>query len=394
MTRPLNFVMISPHFPTNFEPFAHRLRANGFNTLGIADTPYEELSDSLKTALTEYYRVDNMEDYDQVYRAVAYFAHKYGRIDRIESHNEYWLELDARLRTDFNVFGYKNDDMLSIKTKRQMKEIFRQTGIKVARGEVFHSDDEARNLAKELGFPVIIKPNSGVGASDTYKIKSQAELEDFLGHQTPNVEYIMEEFIDGDIITFDGLTDHDGNIVFYSGLEYSEAVLDTLDHDNDMFYYIPRKFSPELIELGKQCVKAFNVKERFFHFEFFRVKKTKDLMALEINCRPPGGLTIDMWDYADDFDIFDQYAKIVRDNQFTADVQHRYNVVYISRKANRNYAHSLEDIQAHFGDKIILIQSVPGVFAQIMGEVGILARTQTMDELRELVGYAQEKRRN
>ncbi|WP_057490602.1 ATP-grasp domain-containing protein [Streptococcus orisasini] len=391
MDRKMNFVMISPHFPTNFETFAHRLHENGINTLGIADSPYEELSQGLRDHLTEYYRVDNMEDYDQVYRAVAYFAHKYGRIDRIESHNEYWLELDAHLRTDFNVFGYKNEDMLSIKTKAQMKEIFRKTGLKVARGRVFTSADDARALTKELDFPVIIKPNSGVGASDTYKIKSEQELEDFFGYRNPQVEYIMEEFIDGDIVTFDGLTDHEGNIVFYSSLEYSEAVLDTVEKDGDMFYYVPRDIAPELIELGKKCVQAFNVKERFFHFEFFRIKKTKDLMALEVNCRPPGGLTIDMWNYADDFDIFDQYAKVVKDNQFTADVQHRYNVVYISRKANKNYVHSIADIEAKYGHHIIDIESVPGIFAKIMGEVGILARTETMDELREIVQFAQAK---
>ena len=157
MSRPLNFIMISPHFPTNFETFAVRMREYGINTLGIADAPYEHLSETLRHSLTEYYRVDNMEDYEQVYRAVAYFAHKYGRIDRIESHNEYWLELDAKLRTDFNVFGYKSEDMLAIKTKAQMKEIFRKTGLKVAKGRVFKDDDDARNLAKELGFPVIIR---------------------------------------------------------------------------------------------------------------------------------------------------------------------------------------------------------------------------------------------
>ncbi|MGT2948228.1 ATP-grasp domain-containing protein [Streptococcus devriesei] len=391
MDRNMNFIMISPHFPANFETFAHRLYENGINTLGIADSPYEELSQGLRDHLTEYYRVDNMEDYDQVYRAVAYFAHKYGRIDRIESHNEYWLELDAHLRTDFNVFGYKNEDMLSIKTKAQMKEIFRQTGLKVARGRVFTSDDDARALTKELGFPVIIKPNSGVGASDTYKIKSEQELEDFFGYRNAAVEYIMEEFIDGDIVTFDGLTDHEGNIVFYSSLEYSEAVLDTVEKDGDMFYYVPRDIAPELIKLGEKCVEAFKVKERFFHFEFFRIKETKELMALEVNCRPPGGLTIDMWNYADDFDIFDQYAKVVKNNQFTADVQHRYNVVYISRKANKHYAHTLEEIKAKYGHHIIDIESVPGIFAKIMGEVGILARTATMDELREIVSFAQAK---
>lgn len=391
MSRKMNFVMISPHFPANFETFAVRLHEAGFNTLGIADTPYHELSEGLRNNLTEYFKVDDMEDYDQVYRAVAYFAHKYGRIDRIESHNEYWLELDAKLRTDFNVFGYKNEDMLSIKTKRQMKEIFRDHGLKVAAGDVFHSDDEARKLAKKLKFPVIIKPNSGVGASDTYKIKSKEELEDFFGYKTEGVEYIMEEFIDGDIVTFDGLTDHEGNIVFYSSLEYSEAVLDTVEKDGDMFYYVPREISDELVKLGKVCVEAFNVKERFFHFEFFRVKKTKELMALEVNCRPPGGLTIDMWNYSNDFDVFREYANIVRDNLFEAEILRPYNVVYISRKANQNYVNSLDAVWEHFGDKIISIQSVPGVFAKIMGENGILARTQTMEEMRELVQFAQVK---
>ncbi|AHG76560.1 Phosphoribosylglycinamide synthetase [Mannheimia varigena USDA-ARS-USMARC-1296] len=395
MSRPLNFVMISPHFPTNFETFAVRLRETGFNTLGIADTPYEQLSETLRNNLTEYYRVDNMEDYEQVYRAVAYFAHKYGRIDRIESHNEYWLELDAKLRTDFNVFGYKSDDMLAIKTKAQMKEVFRKAGLKVAQGRVFKDDEDARKLAKQLKFPVIIKPNSGVGASDTYKIKTVEELEAFFGYKNPNVEYIMEEFIAGDIITFDGLTDRDGNIVFYSSLEYSEAVLDTVSKDGDMFYYVPREISEKLVEMGKVCVKAFNVRERFFHFEFFRVKgekgKKEEILPLEINCRPPGGLTIDMWNYANDFDVFREFANIVKENKFYSDIQHPWNVVYISRKANQNYVNSIEAVCAKFAGNIISVQTVPGVFAKIMGEHGILARTETIEQMREIAQFAQAK---
>lgn len=391
MQRPMNFVMISPHFPANFETFAVRLRESGFNTLGIADTPYEQLSEVLRNSLTEYYRVDNMEDYEQVYRAVGYFAHKYGRIDRVESHNEYWLELDAKLRTDFNVSGYKNEDMLAIKTKAQMKEVFRKAGLKVAKGRVFKDDEDARKLAKELKFPVIIKPNSGVGASDTYKIKSADELEAFFGYKNAHVEYIMEEFIEGDIVTFDGLTDKDGNIVFYSSLEYSEVVLDTVEKDNDMFYYVPREIKQDLVKLGEKCVEAFKVRERFFHFEYFRVKKTGELMPLEINCRPPGGLTIDMWNYANDFDVFKEYANIVKENKFYSNITHPWNVVYISRKANKNYKHSIDEVCQKYAGNIISVQTVPGVFAKIMGEHGILARTETMEQMHEIVRFAQEK---
>lgn len=391
MAERLNFVMISPHFPHNFTTFAERLYENGINTLGVADVAYEELSENVRQHLTEYYRVDDLHDYDQVYRAVAYFAHKYGRIDRIESHNEYWLELDAKLRTDFNVFGFKNADMLAIKTKRQMKEVFRQQGLTVAAGDTFKTDKEAKTLAKSLGFPIIVKPNSGVGSSDTYKLNNAKELDEFLAKRSAAVDYIMEEFIDGDIVTFDGLVDHDGKLVYYSSLEYSEAVLDTVANGTDMYYYLPRDIDEKLVELGKVCVEAFHIRERFFHFEFFRIRETGELIPLEVNCRPPGGVTIDMWNYANDFDIFQEYANVVKENSFKAESKRPYYVCYISRREDKDYAHRLDEVAQYFGEHLVSIASVPGVFSNIMGEHGIVARCETIDTMRDLIRYAHEK---
>lgn len=387
MNRKLNFVMISPHFPKNYETFAHRLKEAGINTLGIADASYDELSDGLKSALTEYYRVDDMNDYDQLYRAVGYFAHKYGKIDRIESHNEYWLETDAKLRTDFNVFGFKDEDMESVKTKSKMKEIFRKNKIPVAKGRVFNDDKDARALSEELGFPVIVKPNSGVGASDTYKIKSKQELEDFFIRKTQGVTYIMEEYIDGDIVTFDGLVDRDGNIVFSSTLTFSTAVLNIISDPEDMYYFIPREVPKDLLKLGEKCVKAFGIKERFFHFEFFRTKPKGKLMALEINCRPPGGLTIDMFNYANDFDIFKEYANLVKYNEFRAEITRPYNCMYIARKCHKNYVHSIDDIKNKYGENLVDIQSVPGVFSAIMGNEGYIFKTTDLDKMFEIIQY-------
>ena len=105
----MNLVFISPHFPATYSHFCAGLRANGVNVLGIADAPYESLSNELKESLTEYYRVDNMEDYEQMFKAVAFLSYKYGKIDWIESNNEYWLEQDAKLREDGSGWNiYKN----------------------------------------------------------------------------------------------------------------------------------------------------------------------------------------------------------------------------------------------------------------------------------------------
>lgn len=391
MKNKLNFVMISPHFPENFVTFAQRLREAGMNTLGIADAPYEQLPQLLKDSLTDYYRVDNMEDYDQVYRAVAFFAHKYGQIDRIESHNEYWLELDARLRTDFNVFGYKTSDLNAIKRKSSMKEVFRSIDLPVAEGEVFANQEEANALVQKLGFPVIIKPDSGVGAGDTYKIKNQAELDHFFTIYRSDLSYIMEEFIPGGIETFDGLTDHEGNIVYYSSLIYNVAVLETVEKNDDMYFFLSREVDDNLLAMGQKMVKAFNVRERFFHFEFFRTEDGRAL-PLEVNMRPPGGSSIDMFNYANDIDIFKEYANIVKDNQFKTEITRPYYCGYVSRKySNNHYVYNNEAVRAQLGDSLIDILTISGIFAEIMGDEGYLVRTPSEEQLYEYMNFIRQK---
>ena len=209
----MNVVMVSPHFPPNFYHFCAALRRAGANVLGIADAPYEELRPELQDALTEYYRVPDALDYDQLLRGVAYLTFRHGKMDWLESHNEFWLETDARLRTDFNIPGIKNDLITDIKAKSRMKARFIAAGVPVARGRVVHTPDEARRFIAETGYPVVAKPDIGVGAAHTYRINDDAELARFFEAKPP-IDYIMEEFISGVIYSFDGLADREGNPVF------------------------------------------------------------------------------------------------------------------------------------------------------------------------------------
>lgn len=117
----MNYIAISPYYPHNFQPFVHRLNEAGVNVLGIGEEPYEQLGTALQHSLTEYFRVNDLENEDEVKRAVAFLFHKYGPVDRIESNNEHWLELDAKLREQFNVFGNKPDDLKKAKFKSKMK---------------------------------------------------------------------------------------------------------------------------------------------------------------------------------------------------------------------------------------------------------------------------------
>ena len=104
-----NFVFISPNFPMTYWKFCRELKNNGMRVLGIGDCPYNELLQELRDSLHEYYKVSSLENYDEVFKAVAFFTFKYGKIDWLESNNEYWLMRDAALRTEFNITtGPKN----------------------------------------------------------------------------------------------------------------------------------------------------------------------------------------------------------------------------------------------------------------------------------------------
>jgi len=379
----MNFVYLSPHFPPNYYQFCVHLHNLGANVLGLADEPYDRLSPGLRAALSEYYRVGDMHNYDELLRALGHFTHRYGKLDRLDSLNEYWLETEARLRTDFNIFGLKTEDMPQIKRKSRMKQVYIKAGIPVARGGVVHTLAQAKKLVEETGYPLVAKPDSGVGAAATYKIHNPQELENFFEVKPP-VEYIMEEFIHGQICTFDGLTDRDGNLVFMNSLVYNMGIMETVNEDALVYYYSLREIPTDLEEAGRKLVKAFDVRERFFHFEFFRTLDEGKLVGLEVNMRPPGGMTTDMFNYANDIDIYKEFAFVVVHNRFTAQATRPYHCVYIGRKLNRHYRYSHEEILRMFGDKIVHSEAVSGIFSAALGDFGYLARSTELSEIHEM----------
>ena len=155
-----NFLFISPNFPENYWMFCRELKKNGLNVLGIGDQPYEELSQGLKDSLDEYYKVSSLENEEEVYRAVAFLIFKHGRIDWLESNNEYWLERDARLRTAFHITsGFQEDDIPRIKYKSKMKAYYAQAGIPTARYHLVDTLEECEKFIKEVGYPVVVKPD-------------------------------------------------------------------------------------------------------------------------------------------------------------------------------------------------------------------------------------------
>jgi hypothetical protein len=385
----MNYVSFSPNFPPNYYPFCVNLRKLGVTVLGLFDAPYDSLRPELKAGLNEYYKVSNAHNYDELVRGMGYFTHRYGKIDRLESHNEYWLESDARLRTDFNIPGFHNEDMARIKRKSEMKKVYIKAGIPVARGLIIRTLEEAKAFVDEVGFPIVAKPDIGVGAYKTYKLHSQAELDNFFNNK-PLEDYIFEEFIEGHIQTFDGLVNQDGKIVFSSTMVFKEGVMDLVNESLDFWYYTMREIPEELEKAGHKLVTAYHLRERFFHFEFF-CTPSSGMVALEVNLRPPGGLTTDMWNYANDIDIYKEYANVVVTNCFNAVVERPYYCGYVGRRNNREYLHPHNEVIASFPQHLVHYEPISGIFSSAIGDYGYLIRSPDWDELSDISAWILQK---
>lgn len=399
----MNFVYISPQFPkTNWE-FCDRLKKNGVNVLGIADIEYDQLDEKLKNALTEYYKVSSLENYDDVLKAIGFFTHKYGKIDWIESNNEYWLANDARLRTDFNVVtGIKSDKINNIKEKSKMKKFYKKAEIPTAAYSLVTTLAKAKKFIKEVGYPVITKPDNGVGASDTHKIQNEEELKEFFETKNKDIKYIMEQFVDGDLVSYDAIINSKGEPVFETGI-FEPTIMDIVNEGLDVFYYVEKEMPEKLLEAGRKTVKAFGVKSRFIHLEYFKLKndveglgKKGDYIGLETNMRPAGGYTPDMYNYANNTDVYQIWADMVafdeiRNANLNDDLEKNY-CIYVSRRDNHNYVHSHDEIKQKYGQSIVMDERMPDIFSGAMGNYMYTAIFKTEEEMEEFKKMVHEKR--
>ena len=395
----MNFVFLSPNFPKTYWHFTQGLKNNGVTTLGIGDCPYDELDRECRSSLVEYYKVSSMEDYDEVYRAVAFFAFKYGKIDWLETNNEYWLLRDARLRTDFNITtGLQNDRIDGIKYKSRMKEFYAKAGVKTARHHLVTNLEEGLAFIAQVGYPVVVKPDNGVGAAATYKLKNEEDVKAFYA-DIPPVQYIMEEFINGTIVSYDGICDSNRDIIFETSHYFPDPVMDVVNDQLDLWYYSRKEIPADLKDAGRRTIKAFASNSRFFHCEFFTLNEDKeglgkkgDIFGLEVNMRPPGGYSPDMMNYANDIDVYQIWADMVCFDHGRFDPQHRpYCCVYASRRRSHQYANSHEDIFAAYGANIVMYEEMPEVLSGAMGNFAYIARFSTEAEAIAFAEFALKK---
>jgi len=393
-----NFIFISPNFPASYWKFCAELKNNGMRVLGIGDCPYDELTQDLRDSLHEYYKVSNLESYDEVFKAVAFFTYKYGKIDWLESNNEYWLERDAKLRTEFHITtGFQEADMHKVKCKSAMKAYYAQAGIPTARYHIVEGYEDAVAFANQVGYPVVVKPDNGVGASHTYRLHNDDEVRFFLDTKDDNI-YIMEEQVNGVVCTYDAIIGAEGQPLFEAGNVTPLSLMDVVNDNMESIYYIYKEMAPDLRDAGLRTVKAFGVKSRFVHLEFFRLTadqeglgKAGQIVGLETNMRPSGGYTPDMYNFAYETDVYKIWADMIVFDKSTKPLGTKRFCAFCGRRDGVAYKMDHDAIMGKYGICMKMQGRIPDALSGAMANVMYMANFDTEEQMNEFFRELMEK---
>jgi hypothetical protein len=382
----MDFLYISPEFPPNYAHFIEQLHSLGVRVWGLGEADFYFMPESLRSALTWYVRAD-LNNVDAVQHSLDELLRQKnasgyaGNFDLVESHNEHWMTLEGIINEKYGIDGIKTQDLPRLKKKSRMKQLFKDLGLPVARGERIADIKQAMDLANTLGYPLILKPDEGVGAGGIYRVENKNQLKSHLSQIKE--DYLIEEFIEGDMVTYDGLTDYDGNVVFENSLIYGDGVLEYV-LGKDTFFYVSRHIPDELRAAGRKLVPLFDIRRKFFHFEFFKIGEI--YMPIEINCRPPGGAILDMMNYSVDDDLYRAYAGMIARGRAAVQAQKKYYCCYIGRKDKR-YAHSHDEILSAFGHCLVEHDLNPPVFQQVMGTERYIFRSPNEAKIFDIAEY-------
>jgi len=307
----MNVIFIEPSFPYNQQEFLRGLHAAGANVIGIGERPAAHLSDAVKHWLGDYVHVQSVVHEPSLLEAVKFVQSKLW-VDRLEATVEAHIMAAAAVREATGIPGTSKETAFLCRDKPAMKAALRAAGVPCAQSARATTPQDARDFAAAVGFPLIIKPPAGAGAAGTYRVRDAAALESVIHASGLADEQVVaiEEFIDGhegfiDTVTIDGEVSHEFITHYYPNVleamrqRWISPQMVATNRIDEPGYH-------EVRELTRKVIKILDIGTSATHMEWFF--GPKGLKFSEIGCRPPGVGQWDVYNAANEFDLYFEWA--------------------------------------------------------------------------------------
>jgi biotin carboxylase len=273
--------------------------------------------------------------------------------------------LAARLRETFGLPGMTVEQTLPFRDKEHMKRVLDAAGIRTPWHVSATSVAGIWEAAEKVGFPLIVKPIAGAGSADTYRVDSAEQLGEVLPLLLHVPEVSVEEFVDGEELTFDTIC-AGGEILFEHVLWYRPRPLQMRMHE----WVSPVSISLRELDvpfvsggraMGRAVLAALGFGSGFTHMEWYR-KADGEVVFGEIGARPPGARVVDLMNFAADGDTYVGWAQAVVHGQMLP-LERRYNAGAIFKRARGSgrisHSEGLDPLLAKYGEHVALLDLLP-----------------------------------
>lgn len=274
--------------------------------------------------------------------------------------------LAAQIREMLGLAGMTVAQTIPFRDKEVMKQILDRNGIRTPHHYRCHSRDQIEQAIERIGYPVCIKPIAGAGSADTYRIDDQQQLASILPRMGHLSEVSVEEFIEAEEYTFDTVC-VDGQIKFFNICQYRPRPLigrtnQWISQQTVALRNVEHEYYQSGVKMGHRVLQALGFQTGFTHMEWYR-KADGEAVFGEIACRPPGANTVDLMNFANDFDIYKGWAEAVTGRPFTQNVSRKYHAGHIFKRANGDghiqRIEGLDDLLRDYPNEIVLIDLLP-----------------------------------
>jgi hypothetical protein len=399
----VNVIFIEPSFPLYQKQFARGLTEAGATVVGIGERPRDWLDSDVGGWLSHYEQVSSVVDVDALESAVRFIQSRIW-VDRLEATIEAHVEAAAAVRERCGIPGTSVRTAFLCRDKPAMKEALRSAGVPTAQSDGADNPDELRTFARNVGYPLIIKPRSAAGASGTVKVDNDAELEAAmpgLGFQYGN-SVAVEEFIEGHEGFYDTIS-IGGRVALEFASHYYPNVLEAMRTRwiSPVFITTNRIDSSgydEVKEMGQRVISDLGIETSATHMEWFF--GPKGLKFSEIGCRPPGVGAWDLYCAANEMDVYREWANAICYGRLATAPSRRFSAGIIALRPDRDGTitgyEGLSEVHDRFGEWIIDFHlPSPGtptqpVEAGYMANAWMRVRHPDFDELRSILGQIGE----
>ena len=394
----MHVAFVEPCFPNNQREFLRGLLSTGARISAISERPIEALPMELREGLFQYERVRSVVDEHAMAEAVKRLSQRV-KVDRLEATVEAHVMAAAHVREQLQIHGTTSKTAWLCRDKPEMKAAARKAGVACAASARVTAIADAEAFAKDIGFPLILKPLDGAGASGTHKVENDEQLHSILGELgvANGREIAIEEFLTGEEGFYDTLAVA-GKVVLDFACHYYPNVLEAMR---------TRWISPQILvtnridtasynevrEMGQQVIDALGIWTSATHMEWFAGEK--GLKFSEIGCRPPGVGVWDLYSTANDFDLYAAWAHAIVHEDVPFRTSRKFSAGMIALRPDRDgtisHYEGAEQMRDKFGEHIIDMHLPPAgtptqeVEGGYMANAYVRLKHTDFDELRRIM---------